>query len=283
MKNYSELLQDILDNGFESDDRTGVGTIKVFDRSLRFDMSKGFPILTTRRVALRIAFEELMWMMRGHTDANILKNKNIHIWDGNTTNEFQESVGLGYLPEGSIGKGYGHQIRNFGGSLGKNDGVDQLTELVSELKKNPNGRRHMMVYWNPDQIHSAVLPPCHFGCQFMVTGNKLNLKWFQRSVDTTFGLPYNIMFYGLFLELVAKLTGYEAGELAFTGTDVHIYKNQVPMVKEQLTREPKELPKLNIKKDIKTLDDMLSLEFTDVELIGYDPHPDIKNKPGMAV
>lgn len=283
MQQYLDLLKDVLENGYESDDRTGIGTIKVFDRHMRFDLRDGFPLVTIRKTPLRFAFEELIWMLRGQTDANILARKKIHIWDGNTTKEFQEKVGLGYLPEGNIGKGYGHQIRNFNGTLGGNDGIDQLNGVINSIVNDPNGRRHIMLYWNPSQINEAVLPPCHFGVQFMVIGNVLNLKWFQRSCDLPFGIPVNCAFYSLLLMMVSKLTGYEAGEVAVSMTDVHIYKNQIPMVKEMITREPRELPIVKINKEFSTLDGMLELEYSDIELIGYDPHPDIKNKPKMAV
>jgi len=288
MKNYLELLQDIIDSGSDTDqERTGVGTRKVFDRTLRFDLQKGFPILTTRKVALRIAFEELMWMLRGQTDANILKDKNIHIWSGNTTKEFQAQRGLSHLKEGDIGKGYGWQMRNYGAEadlLGSPiGGVDQLKEAYDSITSDPHGRRHIMSYWNPKQLHEAVLPPCHLYCQFVVIGQKLNLSWVQRSVDTPYGLPYNIMFYSLLLTFMARITGYELGEVVFHGIDVHVYKNQIAMVKEQLSRAPKVLPTVLLSEDIKTFENMLGMDYKDIVLVGYDPHPDIKNKPKMAV
>ena len=284
---YENLIKDIIENGVKSDDRTGVGTTKVFSRNLVFDLKQGFPIITTRKVSLRIAFEELKWMMSGSTDANVLKDKNIFIWNGNTTTEFQQSVGLGYLKEGSIGKGYGWQIRNYGADYTSNDehtdGVDQLSEVVKSLTENPNGRRHIMCYWNPSQLSEAVLPPCHLYCQFVVTGNTLNLQWVQRSVDVPYGLPYNIMFYSLLLTFIASITGYEVGEVAFNGVDVHIYDNQMNMCKDQIKRIPYDPPVLHVKKQVKSIEDMLSLEYTDLELIGYQTHPDYKDKPSMAV
>lgn len=291
MKNYLELLQDIMDNGFDKDDRTGVGSRSVWGRQLRWDLSKGFPAITTRRVAFRIAFEEMMFFLRGDRDTTILEDKNINIWTGNTTREFLDARGLEWLDEGDMGYGYGHQWRNFGGYDVKDSpedwhytGVDQLVKLIEDIKISPFSRRHIMTTWNPQQLYGMALPPCHILQHYQVTPNgKLNSAFFMRSNDVPYGLPYNIMGYALLNILFAKLLGYEPGDLVYHGTDVHIYSNQFDMVREQLTREPRPLPTLKIKKDLNTLDDLLSLEFEDVELIDYDPYPDIKDKPPMAV
>ena len=148
---------------------------------------------------------------------------------------------------------------------------------------DPHGRRHNMSYWNPKQLHEAVLPPCHLYCQFVVIDRKLNLSWVQRSVDTPYGLPYNIMFYSLLLTFMAQITGYEPGEVVFHGIDVHIYQNQMDMVRQQLSRDPKPLPNLLVSSEIKTLNDMLGMDYSDIELVEYESWPDIKNKPKMAV
>jgi len=291
MKNYLELLQDIIDNGFDKDDRTGVGSRSVWGRILHWNLADGFPVITTRRVAFRISFEETMFMLRGGRQTKELEEKNIHIWTGNTSRDFLDARGLGWLEEGDMGYGYGHQWRNFGGwdiADSPEDwhytGIDQLTQMVEQIKSDPFSRRHIITAWHPQQVDKSALPPCHILQQYQVTPDgRLNSNFMMRSNDVPFGLPYNIMNYALINTLLAKLLGYEPGILTYTGNDVHIYKNQFDMVNEQLTREVRSLPTLKINKDLNTLDDLLSLEYSDVELIGYDPHPDIKDKPPMAV
>lgn len=283
MKNYIQLLDEILHTGLDRPDRTGIGSRFINGATLKWDLSEGFPIITTRKVALRIAFEETMMFLRGETDTNTLKEKNVHIWEGNTTREFLDNRGLHYLPEGSLGTGYSHQWRNFGGTLGNADGVDQITDLLEGLKKDPNGRRHIVSAWNPQQNDGTPLPPCHIMQMYSVADGKLNSCWIQRSVDTAYGLPYNIMSYAFLNMAFAKILGLVPGELTFFGWDVHLYQNQIEMAAEQIKRDPKALPMLQFKKDFTTFDELLALEYTDLELIGYDPEPDFKNKPGMAV
>jgi thymidylate synthase len=291
MKNYLDLLQDIMDNGFDKDDRTGVGSRSVWGRCLHWDLQEGFPAITTRRVAFRIAFEETMFFLRGDRQTKKLEKKNIHIWKGNTTREFLDARGLEKFEEGDMGYGYGHQWRNFGGwdvddapEEWHYTGVDQVKEMLEDIKRDPLSRRHIVTAWNPQQINDMALPPCHILQHYQVTPDgKLNSAFFMRSNDAPFGLPYNIMGYAFLNMAFAKLLGYEPGTLAYMGTDVHIYSNQFDMVREQLTREIRPLPTLKIKKDLNTFEDLLALEFEDVELIGYDPHPDIKDKPPMAV
>jgi len=291
MKNYLELLQDIIDNGITKEDRTGVGSRSVWGRCLHFDLQEGFPAITTRRVAFRIAFEEAMFMLRGDRNTKILEDKNINIWKGNTSRNFLDARGLEKFEEGDMGYAYGWQWRNFGGWDAGDapeewhySGIDQLTKMIEEIKANPFSRRHVITAWNPQQINDMALPPCHIFQQYQVTPDgKLNSSFFMRSNDVPYGLPYNIMVYGFILTALAKLLGYEPGTLVYQGNDVHVYLNQMDMVKEQLTREVRSLPTLKINKDLNTLDDLLSLEYEDVELIGYDPHPDIKDKPPMAV
>jgi len=291
MKNYLELLQDIVENGIDKEDRTGVGSRSVWGRTLRWDLSKGFPIITTRKVALRIAFEETMFFLRGGRDTTELEDKNISIWTGNTTREFLDARGLDWLEEKDMGYGYGHQWRNFGGYDTKDSpedwhytGVDQVIQMLEDIKTDPFSRRHIITAWNPQQLYGTALPPCHILHQYQVTPEgKLNSSFLMRSNDAPFGLPYNIMGYALLNHLFAKHLNLEPGELVYQGNDVHIYSNQFEMVAEQLTRSPHPLPDLIINKDLNTLDSLLNLEYNDVRLKNYVAEPDIKNKPKMAV
>lgn len=283
MDNYNNLLKDILENGIDRDDRTGIGSRAVSGRMLSWDLGKGFPVTTTRKVAFRIAFEETMFFLRGETNTKLLEEKNINIWKGNTSREFLDSRGLLDLPDGSIGTGYSHAWRNFGGDLGKQNGIDQITELVDGLRNDPTSRRHIVTAWNPQQNGGTPLPPCHIMHMYTILGGKLNSSWVQRSVDTAYGLPYNIMSYAFLNIAFSKILGLTPGELVFFGWDNHLYQNQIEMANEQILRNPRKLPILNFKKEIKTLQELLELEYTDMELIGYDPYPDFNNKPGMAI
>jgi len=287
MQNFVDLLQDILQNGVDKSDRTGIGSRAVFGRQLRWDLSEGFPILTTRKVPLRIAFEETMFFLRGHTQTKLLEEKKINIWKGNTSREFLDNRGLNYLPEGDMGKGYGYQWRHWESPdrlyAGKTNEIDQIKDLLEGIRKDPFGRRHVVTGWNPGQLHEMALPPCHMLHMYSVDPlGKLHTSFVMRSNDVPFGLPFNIMSYALLNHIFAKHLGLIPGDLIYMGHDVHIYQNQMDMVKEQLTRTPKALPTLNIKKDLPTLEAIMDLQWEDVELIGYDPHPDIANKPEMA-
>ena len=291
---YLDLMQDILEKGTESDDRTGVGTWSIFGTQMRFDLSKSFPVLTTKRVYWRGVVEELLWFIRGETDSKILEEKKVNIWRDNTTREFLDKRGLDF-PEGEIGPGYGWQMRNFGGTYEMRhrhegdflkgvkhltkikDGIDQLSNVVDQIKNNPNSRRIIMTLWNPKQVDKTALPPCHGICiQFYVRDGKLSCLMHQRSVDSFLGLPFNISSYSLLTCLLAKLNGLEPGELIWVGGDTHIYKNHINQVKEQLTRIPYEFPQLNIKKELNSLQDIEELNFEDLELIDYKCHPSIK-------
>jgi len=254
-------------------------------------LSEGFPIITTRRVAFRIAFEETMFFLRGGRQTKELEDKNIKIWTGNTTREFLDNRGLTWLDEGDMGYGYGHQWRNFGGFDAKDspddwhyNGVDQVTTMLNDMAKDPYSRRHLITAWNPQQLYGMALPPCHILHHYQVTPDgKLNSAFLMRSNDVPFGLPYNIMGYALLNHLFAEYLGYQPGELVYMGTDVHIYHNQFAMVEEQLKRKPLPLPRLNILEEVNTLDTLYNLQYNDVELDGYKPYPDIDNKPQMAV
>lgn len=284
MQNYIDLLKDINENGLDKEDRTGIGTKSVFGRSMRWNLQNGFPIITTRKVAFRIAFEETMFFLRGESDTTKLEEKKIKIWSGNTSREFLDNRGLTDLPVGNMGRGYGVQWRDWR-TVDYNTitVTDQLVTLIDGLKRDPNGRRHIITAWNPGELHLMALPPCHIIHQYVVNEGRLDSSWLQRSVDSVFGLPYNIMSYAFINVALAKLLGLEPGELVFFGNDVHIYNNQLEMVSEQIKRSPRALPKLSITKSLNNLDDLLSLEFSDVVIEGYDPYPDFKDKPSMAV
>lgn len=297
MQNYLDLLKDIKENGVDKSDRTGIGSRAVFGRLLRWNLGEGFPILTTRKVPLRIAFEETMFFLRGETQTKLLEEKKINIWKGNTSREFLDKRGLTHLPEGDMGKGYGYQWRHWetyarsenqgyesGDTRYESSEVDQIKDLLEGIRKDPFGRRHVVTGWNPGQLHEMALPPCHMLHMYSVTPDqKLHTTFVMRSNDVPYGLPFNIMSYALLNEIFSKHLGLTPGDLVYMGQDVHIYQNQMAMVDEILERTPRALPKLNIKKDLPTIEDVLNLQWEDIELIGYDPYPDVKNKPEMAV
>lgn len=280
---YIKIMRQILDEGIDvENDRTGVGTRGIFGAQMVFDMDDGFPLLTTRRIAFRIAFEEMMWFLRGQTDSKILEQKKINIWRGNTTREFLDAKGLTHLPEGDAGKNYSWQLRNFNGS-GPGLGYDQLAAIVSGIKTDPFSRRHFVSYWNPQQVLTeAALPPCHVSWAVQVAGGRLNLSFQMRSNDFYLGNPTNIAGYGFLLHALARLTGYRLGRLVFQGSDVHLYSNQLDNARIQVTREPLPLPEFRINKQLSDLDDLLALEYSDVEVVGYKHHPELP-KVEMAV
>ena len=287
MQNYLDLLKDVMENGVDRPDRTGIGSRSVNGRILRWDLKQGFPIITTRKVSLRIAFEETMFFLRGQSNTKLLEEKNINIWRGNTSREFLDARGLTNLPEGDMGRGYGVQWRNWRSS---NDcEVDQISQLLENIKTDPHGRRHVVTGWNPGELNQMALPPCHMmhmysvEGEFTVTSGRLNSCFVMRSNDVPYGLPYNIMSYALLNHIFAKHLGLEPGDLVYMGWDVHIYNNQFDMVREQLTRTPTALPELYIDREVSTIDDIMALDWADIRLEGYNPMPDIQNKPKMAV
>jgi thymidylate synthase len=323
-------MKRILDTGVDRPDRTGIGSRAIWGAMVDIDLAEGFPIVTTRKTAHRIAFEETWFMLRGETDTKKLEEKKINIWKGNTTREFLDKRNLDYLPEGHMGKAYGFQWRNFGGDYArewvdlhperpkatspgvfpspgvsldggpteeqkryieasnytKNDGfgVDQIWDLLEGIKKDPNGRRHIVSGWNPQQISEMALPPCHLYQQYQVLNGKLNSSFVMRSHDWLYGGPFNFMGYALLNIAFSKYLGLEPGHLVYFGNDVHIYDNQLEMAKQQILREPFELPKLELTKDVKTFDDLLGVDYHDFKYTTeYKAHPDFKDKPAMAV
>lgn len=286
MENYLKLMREVYDNGTSRPDRTGIGSKFISGATLKWNLADGFPMMTSRQTSFRVAFEETMMFLRGETDTTTLEDKKIKIWKGNTTREFLDNAGLPHLPVGSLGTGYSHQWRNFGGELGDPEsGIDQVTELLDGIKQDPTGRRHIITAWNPTQLKGTPLPPCHLMHMYTVNPdtNTLNSCFIMRSNDIPFGLPFNTMSYAFLNIIFAKHLGYDPGELTYFGWDSHIYLNQMDMVKEQLKREPFPLPVIKINKELHTIDDIMSLQFDDVEILNYTCHPDIKNKPGMAI
>jgi thymidylate synthase len=283
-KQYLNLLQQILNTGSTKNDRTGVGTIGVFGSQLRFSLKDNtLPLLTTKKMFLRGIVEELLFFIRGDTDTKKLEEKGVNIWKGNTSREFLDKRNLKYLPEGSIGKGYGFQWRNFGGTEQPfnyksyfKDGVDQLKNALELIKNEPTSRKIIVSAWNPEQLKEMALEPCHMMFQFHVENGKLNLQWYQRSVDTFLGLPFNIASYAILNMLFAKATNLEPGDLIFCGGDTHCYLNHINQVKEQITREPYNFPKLSINKNISSIEDMENLSFEDFKLLDYTSHSSIK-------
>lgn len=278
---YLNLMRNILDYGFEKVDRTGIGTKGIFGAMMSFDLARGFPLFTTRQISFRIAFEEIMFFLRGETDTKILEEKKILIWKDNTTREFLDSRGLSHLPEGDMGKGYGFQLRRFG-ETATSQGVDQLVYLINNIKSNPYDRRHMISYWNPQQLKDAALPPCHTTYYCQVEDNKLNGLFWMRSSDVYHGAPYNVAGYAFLTHLLAKLTGYIPGKLVYMSADAHLYKTQFEVVNEQLGKTPLPFPQINFNKEIKNLDEALSLSYQDINIEGYNHCGKLK-KVDMAV
>lgn len=283
MKEYLELCQKVMNEGIDKSDRTNTGTRSLFGYQMRFDLSKGFPLLTTKKMYYRAIFHELFWFISGSTNIRPLVINNVRIWNewayeryvnsndymNETMNEYLEKIKLDEefaKIHGELGPVYGKQWRDF-------NGVDQLQELIEGIKTNPNSRRHILSAWNPSEINQMALPPCHLLMQFYVANNKLSCQLYQRSADIFLGVPFNIASYALLTHLIADITGLEVGDFVHTLGDAHIYSNHFDQVNLQLTRDPMPLSQLVIKNHHKKIDDY---SFEDIEITNYLSHPTIK-------
>ncbi len=263
MDQYHELLKDCLYGG-ERDDRTGVGTSGVFGRQVRFDLALGFPLITTKKIHLKSIIHELLWFISGDTNIKYLKDNGVRIWD-----EWAND-------DGDLGPVYGHQWRAFGSDYYNghpSEGVDQLIEVIEQIKTNPYSRRHIVSAWNPKDVPHMGLPPCHLLFQFYVSDGRLSCQLYQRSADVFLGVPFNIASYALLTMMVAQITGLAPGEFIHTFGDLHLYKNHRSQAVEQLLRDPRPLPVMKINPTVKTID---GFRYDDFTLQGYKPHPAIK-------
>ncbi len=282
MTPYLMYLQHILDHGTRKADRTGTGTLAVFGHQLRFDLHDGFPLVTTKKVHLKSIIHELLWFLQGETNIRPLVQQGVRIWTDWPLKRYNEAHPEAPLSQaafeariiddpdfaatwGDLGPVYGKQWRDF-------NGKDQLAELVQNLQQKPHSRRHLVSAWNPPVVDEQALPPCHYAFQCYVNEGRLSLLWQQRSVDSFLGLPFNIASYALLTHMLAQQTGYEVGELIFSGGDCHIYLNHLDQVKEQLTRSPRPRPTLHLRKAASLFD----YAFEDIRIEGYTPHAAIR-------
>lgn len=259
MKQYQDLMRHVLEHGHKKEDRTGTGTISVFGYQMRFNLGEGFPLLTTKKVHLKSIIHELLWFLQGSTNIKYLKDNGVSIWD-----EWADE-------NGNLGPVYGYQWRNWP----KPDGthIDQITQVVNSIKKNPDSRRLIVSAWNVADVDQMKLPPCHAFFQFYVADGKLSCQLYQRSADIFLGVPFNIASYALLTMMVAQVCGLKAGDFVHTLGDAHIYLNHLEQTREQLSREPRHLPAMRINSDVK---DIFGFKFDDFTLENYDPHPAIK-------
>lgn len=256
MQQYLDLLRDVMQNGVDKMDRTGVGTRSVFGRQMRFDLNEGFPLMTTKKMHLKSIIYELLWFLKGDTNVKYLQENGVRIW-----NEWADE-------NGDLGPVYGSQWRNWNG-----EGIDQIAEVIEKLKKTPNDRRLIVSAWNVGKIAQMHLPPCHMMFQFYVANNKLSCMLYQRSCDMFLGVPFNIASYALLTMMIAQVCGYELGEFIHTLGDTHIYHNHFEQVREQLSRKPLKLPKMKINPLVKDINDF---KYEDFELVDYKCHEAIK-------
>ena len=259
MKQYQDLLRKILEQGSYKSDRTGTGTYSIFGHQMRFDLSEGFPLLTTKKLHLRSIIYELLWFLQGDTNIHYLKDNGVSIWD-----EWADE-------NGDLGPVYGKQWRSWATPDGGS--VDQITQLIEQIRTNPDSRRLMVCAWNVGEIDKMALPPCHVLFQFYVNNGEISCQLYQRSADVFLGVPFNIASYTLLLMMVAQVCGLKPKEFIHTLGDAHIYSNHVEQAKLQLTREPRPLPVMHINPNVK---DIFSFHYEDFQLEGYDPHPHIK-------
>ena len=259
MRQYQDLVRTVLETGVDKEDRTGTGTLSLFGMQSRYDLSQGFPLVTTKKVHLKSIVHELLWFLKGDTNIKYLTDNKVSIW-----NEWADS-------EGNLGRVYGAQWRHWkradGGEL------DQIANLVQSLKTNPDSRRHLVVAFNPGEVDQMALPPCHAFFQFYVAKGRLSCQLYQRSADIFLGVPFNIASYALLTMMMAQVCGYEAGDFIHTLGDAHLYRNHLDQAKLLLTRDPKPLPQMKINPAVK---DIFGFKYEDFELVGYDPHPPIK-------
>ncbi|GHE68254.1 MULTISPECIES: thymidylate synthase [Roseivirga] len=259
MRQYHELLRHILENGVDKGDRTGTGTRSVFGYQMRFDLSEGFPVVTTKKLHLRSIIHELLWFLKGDTNIKYLKDHGVRIWD-----EWADE-------NGDLGPVYGYQWRHW--PDGKGGTIDQITKVVESIKNNPNSRRHIVSAWNVADVDHMALPPCHTMFQFYVANGKLSCQLYQRSADVFLGVPFNIASYALLVLMIAQVCDLEPGEFVHTFGDAHLYSNHFDQARLQLTRDFRPLPTMKLNPEVK---DLFSFTYEDFELIGYDPHPHIK-------
>ena len=259
MKQYHDLLRHLLDHGVQKSDRTGTGTYSVFGYQMRFDLSEGFPLLTTKKLHTKSIIHELLWFLKGATNIAYLKENGVSIWD-----EWADE-------KGELGPVYGYQWRSWPNPDGTS--MDQIQKLVEGIQKNPDGRRHIVSAWNPSFIDQMALPPCHCLFQFYVANGKLSCQLYQRSADTFLGVPFNIASYALLTMMVAQVCDLAPGEFVWTGGDVHLYSNHLDQAKLQLTRDFRALPAMRINPEVK---DLFAFTYEDFTLENYDPHPHIK-------
>lgn len=259
MKQYLDLLQEIMDHGTVKSDRTGVGTKSIFGHQMRFDLSEGFPLLTTKKVHLRSIIHELLWFISGDTNIGYLHDNKVSIWD-----EWADA-------NGDLGPVYGKQWRSWDTPDGRS--IDQLSEVIETIKRNPDSRRMIVCAWNPSDVDKMALPPCHCFFQFYVAEGRLSCQLYQRSADTFLGVPFNIASYALLTMMIAQVCGLKPGEFVHTTGDTHIYLNHFDQVREQLSRTPRPLPVMKLNPEVK---DIFRFRYEDFTLEGYDPWPAIK-------
>lgn len=259
MKAYLDLMRRIIDEGSYRDDRTGTGTWSLFGAQLRFPLEEGFPLVTTKKVHLKSIIHELLWFLRGETNARSLQENGVKIW-----NEWAD-------PDGELGRVYGAQWRSWQRPDGSS--LDQIAEVVKSIRTNPDSRRHMVLAWNPGEIEQMALPPCHALFQFYVADGRLSCQLYQRSADIFLGVPFNIASYALLLQMMAQVCDLKPGDFVHTFGDVHLYSNHRDQAETQLAREPRPLPRMVINPERKEIDDF---RYEDFELEGYDPHPAIR-------
>lgn len=259
MQEYHDLLRHVLANGTKKSDRTGTGTISVFGYQMRFRMEDGFPLLTTKKVHTKSVIHELLWFLKGETNIKYLKDNGVSIWD-----EWADE-------NGDLGPVYGSQWRSWPAPDGRH--IDQISNLIHDIKTNPDSRRLMVTAWNPAEIGKMALPPCHCLFQFYVADGRLSCQLYQRSADIFLGVPFNIASYALLLEMVAQVCGLKAGDFVHTLGDAHIYLNHMEQIELQLSRDPRPLPAIHLNPHVTNLFDF---KYEDFELVGYDPHPAIK-------